>query len=1610
MRRRILAILSLLLILVMVFTMPACRKDGGKLEVPEDDTSEIVDNAGDDGENEDEDNQDQGNEDQGNEDQGNQDQDDTDKGDKEENENPPAACTHPDANKSYTSLDATNHKVTCSCGAVVAETEAHIYDSDTDTTCNKCNYTRTVSGGNEGGTETPCTHATKTYESIDENNHKEKCSSCQTVTVASEPHVYDNDTDTTCNKCLYERTISSGDEGGSQNPPACTHPEENKSWESIDENNHKQVCSCGETIVASEAHVYDDDTDTTCNKCLYERTVSGGEGGGTQVPTEDLSAPIEGTAAHTHSFTFNTGTNSKTCTDCGVTFATAATGNKVTLGDYQNEDITWTILKVDGNKALVVSDKILDAYKYDADSNTYAESDIDVFLNGTFKTNAFSATQQSAILTSKLGANGETERKIFVLSTDEVDEYGQLISKTLTAYAADQVQATGLASPNADQAWWWWLRTPADNPNGQATIVANAVKGNASMYQPYGITLTSGGIVPAMWIDLSGECSEHHCGADDVCDMCGTICEHNYDNGDCTECEKSCPNKANHTDNTKCDICGYGCAHDGEFTWVTINNEQHQKKCNACQNLIIGSEADHNFNGDNKCDECEYTCTEHNWENGVCSVCRVSCDVEHATQTTHNCSECNAFLKHTFEINDGFKTCTDENCDLTLAGTNIGDKVTFGSYYQSNATDKEAISWTVLKVENGKALVVADKILDVHSYNGIDAWLNDEFKTAAFNEIQSSVINGNISLLSNEYTSALVTKYATEYAITKINGSYDATNGAWWWILPTVGNDNNRVKINGDLHTTTDLNQSVGGVVPAMWIDLTGECATHNFNGSSNCTECDFVCVDHVEGTPANCTTTAICSICGQSYGNVAHDFDTTKWVKIDENTHGHKCNNCGEFTDVASHDVVEGATCTEDDVCACDHVLEAKLGHNYNVKNDNYLKAEGANCQTYDTYYYACANCGASSEGDTDSYYNGTECGDHSYTVVNGYKGADGHANKCEYCNAHETPTAHNSSGAATETVAETCTVCGYVITPALNHTHSESSEWEYDDDYHWHDCIGNDGQEYGKAEHTYDNACDTTCNGGCGYVRTITHDYTKLQTSDSEHWYICSVCDAEDVGSRTAHNDDSAEATCKTLAVCSCGTEWGTVAADNHTGTLDWVKDATTHTKEYDCCGADVVANEAHEWENGVCSECEYVCVHDLAAHEACDTCDVAKAHVFNKGTCTGCGINVKGANVGDQIIFGSYEQDNDTTNGAEAITWTIVDKDENGNILILSDYILDAYEYDVESTSYENSMIREWLTTTFMNNAFSADEQKAMFVNTADTLNAQDKIFLISNAQALKIESANRAKLRTAYAQTKFANNWWWLGESSPKAGNACAYAVKGDGTGNISDGYNYVTGVDAGGVVPAMWISLNGECAPHAYGLDNVCDVCGYTCNHDSVTLHEVCAECGCMVHNYDANNTCSCGITYTSKEVGGQVTFGNYQGNDINWTIIDTDESGRVLVLADEILDACTHAEIEATLGTIKTDAFMNNSHDVIVNDELFLITKEQAQDLFEDDAARMRTRTEYAQTKCEYDWWWLGSAGKDDNNSCAVKAAGSIGDGYAKTLTGGIVPAMWIQL
>ena len=81
-------------------------------------------------------------------------------------------------------------------------------------------------------------------------------------------HVYTDDADTTCDTCGYERTIT---------PPA--HEHRYGDWRK-DGTNHWHECTDAdcpnreESIKDKTAHVYDNDADTTCNTCGYERTVT----------------------------------------------------------------------------------------------------------------------------------------------------------------------------------------------------------------------------------------------------------------------------------------------------------------------------------------------------------------------------------------------------------------------------------------------------------------------------------------------------------------------------------------------------------------------------------------------------------------------------------------------------------------------------------------------------------------------------------------------------------------------------------------------------------------------------------------------------------------------------------------------------------------------------------------------------------------------------------------------------------------------------------------------------------------------------------------------------------------------------------------------------------------------------------------------------------------------------------------------------------------------------------------------------------------------------------------------------------------------------------------
>ena len=137
----------------------------------------------------------------------------------------------------------------------------HIYTDDADTTCNVCGYVRTV---------TPPAHEHRYGDwSHDKTDHWHECSDEGCTNRAESikdkaAHDYDNEQDTTCSVCGYERTVT---------PPA--HEHSYGDWEK-DSDGHWQTCTQSGCNAQTEkvGHSYDDDTDTTCNICGYVRTVT----------------------------------------------------------------------------------------------------------------------------------------------------------------------------------------------------------------------------------------------------------------------------------------------------------------------------------------------------------------------------------------------------------------------------------------------------------------------------------------------------------------------------------------------------------------------------------------------------------------------------------------------------------------------------------------------------------------------------------------------------------------------------------------------------------------------------------------------------------------------------------------------------------------------------------------------------------------------------------------------------------------------------------------------------------------------------------------------------------------------------------------------------------------------------------------------------------------------------------------------------------------------------------------------------------------------------------------------------------------------------------------
>lgn len=203
-----------------------------------------------------------------------------------------------------------------------------------------------------------------------------------------------------------------------------------------------------------------------------------------------------------------------------------------------------------------------------------------------------------------------------------------------------------------------------------------------------------------------------------------------------------------------------------------------------------------------------------------------------------------------------------------------------------------------------------------------------------------------------------------------------------------------------------------------------------------------------------------------------------------------------------------------------------------------------------------------------------------------------------------------------------------------------------------------------------------------------------------------------------------------------------------------------------------------------------------------------------------------SVRTVEAGDRLFLGHYEQDNHLENGSEPIEWMVLDVTD-GAALLLSRYALDCRAYNDEEAdvTWEECSLRRWLNESFLQAAFTGEEQLAILETTVKndeiTQNPEwkrhaaedtvDRIFLPSWYELMStfLDKDARKTTGTEYARAQGAKflgittigydeTDWWLrspGESSREA--AYVGVIRDVSSKDVED---------AIGIRPALWLDL------------------------------------------------------------------------------------------------------------------------------------------------------------------------------------------------------------
>ena len=189
-----------------------------------------------------------------------------------------------------------------------------------------------------------------------------------------------------------------------------------------------------------------------------------------------------------------------------------------------------------------------------------------------------------------------------------------------------------------------------------------------------------------------------------------------------------------------------------------------------------------------------------------------------------------------------------------------------------------------------------------------------------------------------------------------------------------------------------------------------------------------------------------------------------------------------------------------------------------------------------------------------------------------------------------------------------------------------------------------------------------------------------------------------------------------------------------------------------------------------------------------------------------------------VGNVILFGTYEQDNKSANGKEPIEWHALAKKDN-KMLVISKKALDCKPFNtvLVDATWENCSLREWLNKDFLKTAFSQHEQDLIQSTSVSNYlgnTTTDKLFLLNKTEVENhLKFSDRKCAPTAYAIAHGAFTgvmsekngektcFWWLRSQGINSSTACSC---------LNDGYFLNTGHSVNRedicVRPAMWITI------------------------------------------------------------------------------------------------------------------------------------------------------------------------------------------------------------